>query len=78
MIAPMQGNPDPALPRIFEALEKVGVRPECPTCGQENQWTVSEHLCVLPWEGQNQGIKAAALVCGRCGLVQFHATHVLA
>ena len=72
--AAMADHTDADVQRLTDALNKVGVRLECPSCGHP-EWAALGTTVVLPASGVQPGFEAEgaaclALACKRCGFVR--------
>jgi len=77
----MTDQPDIHVQRLVEAVNKLGVILECPSCGH-GEWAPLGTPIVLPTSGvqpatEAQGAECLALACKRCGFVRLHSAQVL-
>jgi predicted nucleic-acid-binding Zn-ribbon protein len=77
----MTDQPDIHVQRLIEAVNKLGVMLECPSCGH-GEWAPLGTRVVLPTSGvqpdfEAQGAECLALACKRCGFVRLHSAQVL-
>src|SRR5262245_16849629 len=67
--------------RLIQTVNAVGVRSECPSCGNE-EWAPLDTTVALPASGSppahnSPGAECLALACKRCGFVRLHSAQVL-
>jgi predicted nucleic-acid-binding Zn-ribbon protein len=72
---------DTHVQRLIEAVNKLGVMLECPSCGH-GEWAPLGTRVVVPTSGvqpgfEVQGAECLALACKRCGFVRLHSAQVL-
>jgi predicted nucleic-acid-binding Zn-ribbon protein len=77
----MADHADADVQRLTDAVNKVGVKLECPSCG-DREWAPLGTTVVLPTSGiqpgfEAQGAECLALACKRCGFVRLHSAQVL-
>jgi len=68
---------DPDIQRLGGAVNKAGVRPECPACGHVGAIT-AERPVLLPASGKfPEGFTALAMTCEHCGHIRLFAVSIL-
>jgi predicted nucleic-acid-binding Zn-ribbon protein len=79
--AAMADHTNADVQRLTDALNRVGVRLDCPSCGHV-EWAPLGTTVVLPTSGvqpgfEAQGAECLALACKHCGFVRLHSAQVL-